>query len=292
MNLGNDITVSRLFKFFYRERPLLPRYLVTWDVGKVLRFLAQWHPIDSISLKQLTLKTVSLIALTSSDRAQTLHLLDVENVHVVPQGVEFVVSAPLKTRRGAPKKGLPPKTVKCVSWDAPELDVADYVDMYIRKTLKFRIKAVRLGREKPTQLFLSHVTGKPVQRASISRWLRHVMALSGIDISTFKPGSTRGASASMAGRQGASPDQIVKHGDWSNLGTYQRFYNREVGDAPVGRLILQSSVCRCIMFTNCDICCFFRDCFHFGCFRFAMNSGAVSCVHSVRKIAQHIFPFS
>ena len=32
-----------------------------------------------------------------------------------------------------------------------------------------------------------------------------------------------------------------------------RDFITEVGDAPVGRLILQSSVCRCIMFTNCDI---------------------------------------
>ena len=165
-------------------------------------------------------------------------------VHVTPQGLEFEVPALLKTRKGAPKKGLPPKRVKCVSWDAPELNVADYVDMYIRRTLRFRIKAVIKGLAKPTQLFLSHLTGKPVQRASISRWIREVMELSGIDIGTFKPGSTRGASSSMATRQGAKPDQIMRHGDWSCLGTYQRFYNRDIGDVPVGRLILQSSQCK------------------------------------------------
>ena len=90
---------------------------MTWDVGKVLNFLAQWHPISTLSLKQLTLKCVTLLALTSSDRAQTLHLLDVEKLHSSPQGLEFEVSALLKTRRGAPKKGLPPKVVKCVAWD-------------------------------------------------------------------------------------------------------------------------------------------------------------------------------
>ena len=77
----------------------------------------------------------------------------------------------------------------------------DYVDMYIRRTLRFRIKAVIKGLAKPTQLFLSHLTGKPVQRASISHWIREVMELSGIDIGTFKPGSTRGASSSMATRR-------------------------------------------------------------------------------------------
>ena len=244
LHLGTDFTVSRLFKYFYRERPMLPRYLVTWDVGKLLNFLAQWHPANSLSLKQLTLKTVALIALTSSDRAQTLHLLNVELIHTTPQGdLEFEVPALLKTRKGAPKRGLPPKKVICVSWDADELNVASYVESYAMKTLRFRLKAVNLGLPKPTQFFLSHRTGKPVQRAAISRWIREVMGLSGFDISTFKPGSTRGASASMASRQGATPDQILRQGDWSNLGTYQRFYNRDLAEVPVGRLILQSSQC-------------------------------------------------
>jgi hypothetical protein len=224
---------------------MLPRYIVTWDVGKLLNFLAQWHPANIISLKQLTLKTVALISLTSSDRAQTLHLLDVEMIHIIDNiGLEFEDPALLKTRKGAPKRGLPPKKVKCVSWDAPELDVAAYVDEYVRKTFRFRRKAVSMGLPKPTQFFLSHRTGKPVQRSSISRWIRQVMELSGIDISTFKPGSTRGASASMAVRQGATPDQIMRHGDWSNLGTYQRFYGRDISDVPVGRLILQSTQCK------------------------------------------------
>ena len=241
LQLGSNITVTRLFKYFYRERPMMPRYLVTWDVGKLLNFLAQWHPADSLTLKQLTLKVVALISLTSSDRAQTLHLLIVDFIHRTTKGdLEFEVPALLKTRKGAPKRGLPPKKVLCVAWDAAELNVAEYVDMYLRKTFKFRMREVNKKLPKPTQFFLSHQTGKPVQRASISRWLREVMELGGIDISTFKPGSTRGASSSMACRQGATPDQILRHGDWSNLGTYQGYYNREI-EVDVGRLILQSS---------------------------------------------------
>ena len=71
-NLGYDNTITRLFSFFYISCPSFPRYAVTWDVGKVLRFLASWHPPAVLYLKQLTLKTLGLVALTSSDRAQTL----------------------------------------------------------------------------------------------------------------------------------------------------------------------------------------------------------------------------
>ena len=123
--------------------------MVTWDVGKVFKFLAAWHPHSGLSLKQLTLKTVSLIALTSSDRAQTIHALDIHNLNYVAQGLEFNIPSILKHSR----KGRPSRRVLCVEWDAPELNVCKYVEAYIAKTFKFRLKAVNMGKEKP-HLFL------------------------------------------------------------------------------------------------------------------------------------------
>ena len=71
-NLGYDDIITRLFRMISKTRPSFPRYTVTWDVGQVLRFLVTWHPPDTLSLKQLTLKTIVIIALTSSVRAQAL----------------------------------------------------------------------------------------------------------------------------------------------------------------------------------------------------------------------------
>ena len=239
--LGSKMPIVRLFNYFYKTRPCFPRYQTTWDVGLVLRFLAQWHPMESLTLKQLTLKTVMLVALTSSDRAQTLHALRKDQVEVVKDvGLVFVVTSLLKhTRRGSPAT-----KVVCVEWDAPELNVAEYVLYYLQRTLKFRRRAWRRNKQEVNQLFLSHRTGKPVLRASISRWIREVMELSGVDVSTFAPHSTRGASISEATRRGASASQILSQGNWTNLGTYERFYNREVHDTPVGRMILQASLCK------------------------------------------------
>ena len=236
-NLGREMPVVRLFNYFYKSRPSFPRYTVTWDVGLVLRFLAQWHPKESLSLKQLTLKTVALIALTSSDRAQTLHALQVDCAHVSPEGLVFVVPSRLKHSR----RGSSVSKVVCVEWDAPELNVSDYVLFYMNKTFKYRLKYWKTHKVEAKQLFLSHRTGKPVLRATISRWIREVLHCSGVDTDTFAPHSTRGASISEAARRGASPAQIVAQGNWTNLGTYQRFYNREVHDTPIGQLILQAS---------------------------------------------------
>ena len=162
-----------------------------------------------------------LVALTSSDRAQTLHAFCTDQIDNTEDGLVFVIYSPLKHTR----PGSPATTVTCVEWDAPELNVAQYVLYYMQRTLKFRRKAWRIHEKDEKQLFLSHRMGKPVLKASISRWLREVMELAGIDVSTFAPHSTRGASISEATRRGATATKILAQGNWTNLGTYERFYS-------------------------------------------------------------------
>ena len=50
-NLGYQEKVTCLFQSFYKIKPSFGKYIVTWDIGKVLRFLATWHPPTAISLK-------------------------------------------------------------------------------------------------------------------------------------------------------------------------------------------------------------------------------------------------
>ena len=82
LDIGTHSHIIRLFKYFYRSRPIRPKYLTFSPVAKQLNFLAKWHTIHELSLKQLTLKTVALVALSSSDRGQTLKLLNIENNHL------------------------------------------------------------------------------------------------------------------------------------------------------------------------------------------------------------------
>ena len=135
---------------FLQVSPVVPKNVVTWDLGQVLLFLASWHPPTSLLLKQLTLKTVALVALTSSDIYQTLQALRVDRVASTPQELEFVVFDIFKTSR----QGRPARVVNCVYWVTPDLDVAHYVLKYIDKTLSLRLRAYRKGLGKPSQLFL------------------------------------------------------------------------------------------------------------------------------------------
>ena len=201
----------------------------------VLNFLRTWHPPSSLSDKQLTLKTIFLTAATSSDRAQSLQSIDVEHSEINHEGIFFPIYSLLKNS----KKNRPVRVIKCVKFDIPSLDVADYVTHYMQRSLKHRIKAVEKGLPKPRQLFLSYSTGKPLRRATISKYILEVLSLAGINTSTFKAHTVRGALPSIQSARGASPHVILNQGHWRNLGTFKRFYERHADTSIEGRLITQ-----------------------------------------------------
>ena len=147
-----------MFKYFYNARLKLKRYLTYWPVTKVLNFLSKWHPASSLSLKQLTLKTIALIALSSSDRGQTLDLLNINNVEITDSGISFIVTKKLKHYR----KSINPKSVNCVQSDIDSLNVSSYVTAYMEKTSALRQN--ENGKLSPAKLFLSSATKKEVSK--------------------------------------------------------------------------------------------------------------------------------
>ena len=79
-----------------------------------------------------------------------------------------------------------------------------------------------------SQVFVSY--GKPckvVSSATLSRWLKAVLSLAGIDTSIFKDRSFREASTSKAVSLGVPFDVILKAADWKNAGTFAKFYQRQ-----------------------------------------------------------------
>ena len=233
-DIVNSDIVSRLLKSFEKTRPTVPRYAVTWDVNLVLSMLQTWYPYSGMSLKKLTLKTCMLIALSSSDRAQTIQLMKHDTWVTTGRGVEFPIFSKTKTSRHLRK----PRVVICPRWKDPSLDVDRCVTTYMNRTLIYRWRAVKKGLPKPQQLFLSHRSGLPVARNTISRWLTDVMKLAGVDTTYFTGHSTRVASVSKAKRRGANPNQIILQGDWSNVSTFEHHYNREILGPALSNLIL------------------------------------------------------
>lgn len=234
--LSDDITLAKLFKFFYRKRPLKAKYFTYWPVKKFLDHLAEIHPPSELTLKQLTLKTLSLVALTSSDRGQTLKLMDMENIIKTDDSISFVIFDRLKHTR----RVLKPKTITCVSSDVPGLNVMEYVSVYLERTKSIRESHIAEGRPKPTKLFLSWLTKREVTAQTLSRWLKTSLDQAGIDTKQFTAHSIRGAGLSAAfNKGGANIQQIINAGSWSNTGTFMKHYLAPECNSAVGKIILQ-----------------------------------------------------
>ena len=85
-------------KGVFQQKPSLPRYTVTWDPVLLLNFLKTQSPVGKLSLKMLTLKTVTLTIL-SAQRIQTVYLLDIRNMLVSDAVVKVCLGDKLKQTR-------------------------------------------------------------------------------------------------------------------------------------------------------------------------------------------------
>jgi hypothetical protein len=70
--IGDHPSVSRLVKGVLQLRPPIPKLVPSWSVSKVLRRLGRWPGHKDLSLKQLTQKTILLLALASARRVDSI----------------------------------------------------------------------------------------------------------------------------------------------------------------------------------------------------------------------------
>ena len=97
------------------------------------------------------------------------------------------------------------------------------------------------------QLLLSH--RKPhneVSVTTVSRWVKEVLKLAGINTELFKAHSVRSASSSKAFVYGLSLSTILNQGNWSRSGTFETYYHKEIVNefqfTPLGEFNFKQSV--------------------------------------------------
>lgn len=218
--IGDDLVVNRFFKGIYNLRPACPKYSFTWDVSIVLRYLKTLEPLEDLDLQALTEKTVTLLALCSAHRAQTLASIKISNIKTNSEnGLEIRVPDKIKT--SGQGRFQPFITLPKYAQDA-RVCVVTVILRYIEVTKEIRNKEDRLfiATKKPH---------KAVTAQSISRWIKSVLSKSGIDTSIFSSHSTRHAATSAALKQGISLDVIRRTAGWTESSrVFGAFYNRPI----------------------------------------------------------------
>ena len=217
--VGSHPMVSRLLKGVFHERPPQPRYSTTWNVQSVTDHIETLEDNPQLGVPELTMKLTMLLALTRPSRSTDLTNLDIRFRHYSPEGVTF---QPMKLAKQSREK----KPIKEFFFprftQKPKLCPVRALEEYERRTANRRSPS-------ESQLLIAMIRPyKAVSSSTVARWLKAMLANSGIDVSIFKAHSVRGAATSAAANAGITTNDILNAADWSSQSIFHKFYYRPV----------------------------------------------------------------
>ena len=229
-SIGSDEQVTRLLKGIFKCRPNIPKYNSIWNPQTVLDFMAKWYPHTNLSLCQISKKLATLLALCTAHRVQTLSLIKTNSIVIHQSQIVITISNLIKTsavHREQPTLVIPYFT------DKPSICPAKCLGDYLEITANIRNES--------SNLFLTYKRPhKPVTSQTISRWIKNVLAESGIDVRKFSAHSTRHAATSTARAAGVSLDTIRKTAGWTATSqTFAKFYNRPIISQDLARSVFE-----------------------------------------------------
>lgn len=220
--IGSDEQIKRLLKGAFRTKPPNPKYSHTWDPQLVLNHVSVWYPNVGLSFEKLSRKLVTLLAICTAHRVQTLAAIKLQNISFSENNVKIMISDIIKT--SAPGRDQPLLFLPCFQENAnicPACVLKDYIIV------------TKMWRTNDTDTLL--LTHRPPHRAAttqtLSRWIKQTLRESGVDVDVFSAHSTRHASTSTARAAGVSTETIRKAAGWTSRSqTFARFYDRLIID--------------------------------------------------------------
>ena len=231
--VGQHPDIIRLLKGVFNSRPPVKQLVPEWDLKKILELLSNppFEPMNKISLKCLTWKTIFLTAISTFRRCSDLQALrcDAGFMNILPEGVIFI-------REGLSKQDRPSHNCKkifvpCFKKNR-KLDPKRAVEIYVKRTSEFRSSSEM---EMIRQLFLTiNKPHKAASRQTIASWIVSLIKLAYSDSESeinVRAHSTRAIGPSWALFKGASLSDILDAADWSSDATFKSYYYREM-DAP------------------------------------------------------------
>ena len=231
---GQHELVCKVLNACFNARPPQPRYVVMWDVDRVLDHICTLGCDANLSDKQVTLKLSMLLALASAGRSSDLRALDLRYMTVKESCIVFELGRLTKSR----KKGQCPLKLTFTAFDTnPDLCAVSTINCYLERTKGWRSDCNK------NQLVLGYIKPhKEVVPSTIAGWLVQMMKESGVDTSEFRAHSTRGASTSKAKAKGLSCQEIMNMAKWKKESTFRRHYLRDIVSEGTGQDAFQATV--------------------------------------------------
>ena len=177
--LGEDRVLQDLLCSFAIERPRRPQAPPSWDLDAMLRHLmsSAFEPLESVSLRALTKKTLYLVFLATAKRVSEIQALSKMVAAIGNDLVSYLPHFIAKTERA---DALVPHSFRVLllrefAWDLEEgslLCPVRAVNIYLRCTSSFVVRA--------SSLFVSpRSPSRPISMSAVSYFLREVVSAVG-----------------------------------------------------------------------------------------------------------------
>ena len=209
----------------------------THTPGTLMLWLNTLFSLDknrSLALKVISMKLVTLFALTCPERISALATLDLRHCSIHPEGISFKLTTPRKS-------GSADKLAEAffARFDQDKrLCPVECLRQYLKSTRDIRPV---IPSSQPDRLFISFIRPhKPVTSTTLGRWLRNFMKAAGIDSQIFKAHSVRGASTTAAANAFVPLSTIMAMADWSSSSTFRTFYYKPLFNSDFATGVLSS----------------------------------------------------
>ena len=207
-----------------------------------------FEPLQTVSMKCLTLKVALLVALTTAKRVSDLHALSTS-----PECMRFDDRATKVTIKANPAF-LPKNAFSvCVPVDLQAFHPPPFTsdeDRRLNCLCPVRALRIYMDRTDPfrigNQLFVSwgaRTRGKPVTTVTISNWIVQAIRMAytnqGVEPpQALRAHSTRGMAASWALHKGVSIQEVCTAASWSSSSTFATYYNLDVAAPTLAHAVL------------------------------------------------------
>ena len=226
--LGEDRVLQDLVHSFSIERPRHPQAPPSWDLDAVLRHLVSsaLDPLESVSLRALTKKTLFLVSLATAKRVSEIQALSktvaaIGNDLVVSFQRHFIVDAPVPSSF----RVLPLREFAGDLEKGSLLCPVRALNIYLWRTSSVVVRA--------SSLFVSpHSPSHPISRNAVSYFLMEVISEAGAvrqDVAApLRARSVRGIATFVSFLRNWSISKVLEAATWRSNSVFASFYFRDI----------------------------------------------------------------
>lgn len=98
-DIATDHRIKRFFKGISNIRPARPKYEYTWDPNIIIDHFSRRPSNEELSLKELSKKLITLLAITTGHRMQTFSFIELDNIRILKEKIEIIIPARIKTSK-------------------------------------------------------------------------------------------------------------------------------------------------------------------------------------------------